>query len=223
MKIKRLYKRSNIRSWSLTSSSSFFHKSDMSHIDLEHTGHVYLHKSSRKSTKSFNLCLSIMTSFIGCIKRLGELFYRLCSPISFVHSKCIVWPHRRTVISLVESNRYWEQIKPKSGHRYVAIRNGWVWFFYLKTNRAIVMHCAFDASVFVLHYLRVATSCSKETNLKSPNKEDASICRNKHTGFCFLRHLLQWKKFSSPPVLLNQHQEITYQQLVTKSQDFVFE
>ena len=111
------------------------------------------------------------------LKDLRDFFYRLCNPISLVHCKCIVWPHLKTVISLVESNRYWKQINPKIKTLlcYV-VKEKFSGYdsFYLKTNRAIVMHCTFYTSVLVLHNLGVATSCPKKNKIRARNKEYAS-------------------------------------------------
>lgn len=144
----------------LTSSSSFFHMLDMSHMDLEHTGHVYLQDKS--------LFLSVMTSFIGCMKRL-VCFTGYAAPYLWciVNALC---DHISTPWYLLWNQTDTEtQIKTLLCFALVT-KIGLVWFFfYLKTNRAIVMHCAFHTSVLVFHDFGVATSCPKKIR-----------CRNKH-------------------------------------------
>lgn len=118
MNIRDYTKRYTIILWSLTYLFIKF---------LPHVGHVtYGFRTYRAcvSTQQ-NIKTKKVLIFVYqwlALKDLRDFFYRLCNPISLVHCKCIVWPHLKTVISLVESNRYWKQKKTqKSRHCYVTL------------------------------------------------------------------------------------------------------
>lgn len=78
-------------------------------------------------------------------------------------------------------------------------------YIYLKADRTIVVHCHFNTVMWIFNQFWVTTTWKLDYRIiekKRTNKDLAK--RETYVWSLVIPHLLQWKKFSLPPVLPKQ-------------------